>query len=42
MLVNEPRWLLGKTWGEETTSLKIEERYSSDTFNKLRSMRAYY
>jgi len=35
--INEPRWLLGKTWGEETTSLKIEDRYSSDTFNDLRS-----
>jgi gamma-glutamyltranspeptidase/glutathione hydrolase len=36
--VNEPRWLLGKTWGEETTSLKIEERFSADTFDKLKSM----
>ncbi len=36
--VNYPRWLLGKTWGEETTSLKIEEGFSSDTFDKLKSM----
>ena len=36
--VNEPRWLLGKTWGEQTTSLKLEERFSSDTFDNLRSM----
>ena len=36
--VNEPRWLLGKTWGEETTSLKIEERFSSDTLDKLKLM----
>ncbi len=36
--VNEPRWLLGKTWGDETTSLKIEERFSSDIFDKLKSM----
>ncbi len=36
--INEPRWLLGKTWGEETTSLKIEERFSTDTFDKLKSM----
>ena len=36
--VNEPRWLLGKTWGEETTSLKIEERFSFDTFENLKSM----
>ena len=35
--INEPRWLLGKTWGEETTSLKIEDRFSSDTINDLRS-----
>ena len=36
--VNKPRWLLGKTWGEDTTSLKIENRFSSDTFEDLRSM----
>ncbi len=36
--INKPRWLLGKTWGEETTSLKIEERFSADTFDKLISM----
>jgi len=24
--ITAPRWLLGKTWGEETTSLKIESR----------------
>ncbi len=36
--VNEPRWLLGKTWGDETTSLKIEERFSSDTLDNLKSM----
>ncbi len=29
---------LSKTWGEETTSLKIEERFSTDTFDKLKSM----
>lgn len=36
--INEPRWLLGKTWGEDTTSLKIEERFSSDIFDRLRSI----
>jgi len=25
--VTAPRWLLGKTWGEATTSLKIEDRF---------------
>ena len=36
--VNEPRWLLGKTWGEDSTSLKIEDRFSHDTYDKLKSM----
>ena len=34
--INQPRWLLGRTWGEETTSLKIEGRFSKETFDKLR------
>ncbi|MBK5927974.1 gamma-glutamyltransferase family protein [Rhodobaculum claviforme] len=25
--VNAPRWLLGKTWGDATTSLKLEDRF---------------
>ena len=33
--INKPRWLLGRTWGEETTSLKIEGRFSKETFEKL-------
>ena len=36
--VNEPRWLLGKTWGEDSTSLKIEDRFCNDTYDKLKSM----
>ena len=36
--VNEPRWLLGKTSGEDSTSLKIEDRFSFDTFDDLNSM----
>ena len=36
--INQPRWLLGRTWGEETTSLKIEGRFSKETFQKLKSM----
>ncbi len=36
--VNDPRWLLGKTWGEDTTSLKIENRFSHDTYDNLKSM----
>ncbi len=33
--INEPRWLLGRTWGDETTSLKIEGRFDNTTFNDL-------
>ena len=36
--INEPRWLLGKTWGEESTSLKIEERFPPETFENLITM----
>ena len=25
--VTAPRWLLGRTWGEETTTLKLEDRF---------------
>jgi gamma-glutamyltranspeptidase/glutathione hydrolase len=25
--VTAPRWLLGRTWGQESTSLKIEDRF---------------
>jgi gamma-glutamyltranspeptidase/glutathione hydrolase len=34
--INDPRWLLGKTWGDETTSLKIENRFSNETINELK------
>ena len=34
--INDPRWLLGKTWGDETTSLKIENRFSDELLNKLK------
>ena len=33
--INQPRWLLGRTWGEETTSLKIEGRFSKETFQNF-------
>ena len=33
--VSAPRWLLGRTWGEETTSLKIEDRFDNDVIEKL-------
>ncbi len=36
--INNPRWLLGKTWGDETTSLKIENRFCSETLHKLKKI----
>ncbi len=33
--VTAPRWLLGKTWGEETTSLKIEDRFDANLIDEL-------
>ena len=35
--INDPRWLLGKTWGDETTSLKIENRFTNETLFKLKT-----
>ena len=34
--VSAPRWLLGRTWGEQSTSLKLESRFDPDTVNRLR------
>ncbi|MDE1916597.1 MAG: gamma-glutamyltransferase family protein [Sphingomonadales bacterium] len=30
-----PRWLLGRTWGEDSTSLKIEEGFASALYDEL-------
>lgn len=35
--VSAPRWLLGRTWGEETTSLKIERRFDDDVIAELKA-----
>lgn len=35
--VTRPRWLLGRTWGEESTSLKIEDRFSPELYAQLRA-----
>lgn len=35
--VTAPRWLLGKTWGEATTTLKLEDRFPSALVERLRS-----
>ena len=34
--VTAPRWLLGKTWGDATTSLKLEDRFPPDLVAALR------
>lgn len=33
--VNAPRWLLGRTWGESSNSLKLEARISPETVKQL-------
>lgn len=34
--VSAPRWLLGRTWGQATDSLKLEGGFSEATFTALR------
>ncbi|MEQ8390345.1 MAG: gamma-glutamyltransferase [Thalassospira sp.] len=33
--ITAPRWLLGKTWGDETTTLKLESRFDAGLIDKL-------
>ncbi|HAD27776.1 MAG TPA: gamma-glutamyltransferase, partial [Rhodobacteraceae bacterium] len=33
--ITRPRWLLGKTWGDDTTSLKIEENFDPNILARL-------
>jgi gamma-glutamyltranspeptidase/glutathione hydrolase len=33
--ITRPRWLLGKTWGDDTTSLKIEENFDPALLARL-------
>ena len=33
-----PRWLLGKTWGQTGTTLKLESRFESHLIEKLKSV----
>lgn len=35
--ITAPRWLLGKTWGDESTSLKLESRFSPGLATALRA-----
>ena len=34
--ISAPRWLLGKTWGDDTTSLKLESSFDAKLINELR------
>lgn len=34
--ITRPRWLLGRTWGETSTSLKIEDRFAPELIEALR------
>ena len=34
--VTEPRWLLGRTWGADSTNLKLEARFPAETVEDLR------
>lgn len=34
--VTAPRWLLGRMWGEDTTTLKIESRFNADVIEDMR------
>lgn len=33
--VTAPRWLLGKTWGDGTVGLKLEDRFAADLVDRL-------
>jgi gamma-glutamyltranspeptidase/glutathione hydrolase len=35
--ISAPRWLLGKTWGEDSTTLKLESRFSAELADQLRA-----
>jgi gamma-glutamyltranspeptidase/glutathione hydrolase len=35
--VSAPRWLLGRTWGEASTSLKLEEGFAPSLYDELRA-----
>jgi gamma-glutamyltranspeptidase/glutathione hydrolase len=35
--VTAPRWLLGKTWGEDSVTLKLESRFNPAVIEALRS-----
>jgi gamma-glutamyltranspeptidase/glutathione hydrolase len=36
--ISAPRWLLGRTWGQATDSLKLESRFPAETVAALRAL----
>lgn len=36
--IDAPRWLLGRTWGQSTDSLKLESRFPAETIDALRAL----
>jgi len=36
--ITAPRWLLGRTWGDATTSLRIESRFDADILKQLENL----
>lgn len=34
-VLDSPRWLLGRTWGDASDSLKLESRFAPEVFNEL-------
>ncbi len=36
--ISAPRWLLGRTWGQSSDSLKLEARFSTETVSALRAL----
>jgi len=36
--IERPRWLLGRTWGQSSDSLKLESRFPEKTINSLRAL----
>lgn len=35
--ITAPRWLLGRAWGDQSTTLKLEDRFSPDLYDALRA-----
>ena len=38
LAIERPRWLLGRTWGQSSDSLKLESRFSANTIDQLKLM----